>query len=278
MVLHYKEKKSGIYSIINTVNGKIYIGKTINLYHRKYQHFALLNSHRHTNEHLNASAKKYGADKFYYNVVEYCDESILGEREHYWIKHFDSNNRDKGYNIDVINEDGTTKRDWSSSKKMSETIKKNGGRKALMGADNPTSKTVYQYSLDGEYLNEFGGAHEAARVLGLPDMFTRISHVARKKIGQSLGYQWRYEKLDRIDAYVNKLLIAARASAERLRKPIVAIDLETGEETIYNSILEASNILGLALSALARIARGERKFSKKLNMTFKYLNPDDLKC
>jgi group I intron endonuclease len=278
MVLHYKEKKSGIYSIINTVNGKIYIGKTINLYHRKYQHFALLNSHRHTNEYLNASAKKYGADKFYYNVVEYCDESILGEREHYWIKHFDSNNRDKGYNIDVINEDGTTKRDWSSSKKMSETIKKNGGRKALMGADNPTSKTVYQYSLDGEYLNEFGGAHEAARVLGLPDMFTRISHVARKKIGQSLGYQWRYEKLDSVEPYIDNVVITNRKNAESQRKPIVAIDLGTDEETTYESLLTASKLLNLTISCIARIASGKRKFSKKLNMTFKYLKTDELNC
>lgn len=276
MVLHYKEQHSGIYSIINTVNDKIYIGKTKNLYRRKYQHFGQLNSGKHTNEYLAASVKKYGVDKFYFNVIEFCDESVLGEREYYWIKHFDSNNRNKGYNIDIINEDGTTTRDWSSSKKMSKTIKKNGGRKIAKGADNPTSKTVYQYSLEGEYLGEFGGAHEAARVLDSPAMFTRISHVARKKMGQSLGYQWRYEKFDSIEPYIDNSVISNRKNAEAQRKPIVAIDLDTGEETIYESILMASNVLGLALSALARIVRGERKFSKKLNMTFKYLKTDEL--
>jgi hypothetical protein len=47
--------------------------------------------------------------------------------------------------------------------------------------------------------------------------------------------------------------------------------LETGEETKYDSALAASKVLDLTLSNIARIAKGQRKMSKKLNMTFRYL-------
>ena len=271
MKLKYNEKQSGIYSIINTINDKVYVGKSTNLYQRKYQHFTLLKSGKHTNEYLQSSVNKYGVENFYYNVIEICNEDVLGEREYYWIDHYDSNNRDKGYNIDIINEDGTTTRDWSSSKKMQKTIKENGGRVVLKGADNPTSKTVYQYSLDGEYLGEFGGCHEAARVLDNPESFTTISKVARKESGQSLGYQWRYEKFDSIESYIDRAVINKRKNAEAQRKPIIGVNLETGEETRYESISDAYNKLDLPLSSIARIAKGERKMSKKLNMTFRYL-------
>lgn len=270
MVLHYKEQHSGIYSIINTVNDKIYIGKTTNLYRRKYQHFAQLNSGKHTNEYLAASVKKYGADKFYFNVIEFCDENVLGEREYYWIKHFDSNNRNKGYNIDIINEDGTTTRDWSSSKKMSKTIKKNGGRKIAKGADNPTSKTVYQYSLEGEYLGEFGGAHEAARVLGSPDSFSTISKVARKKTGESLGYQWRYEKFDRVSKYIlgEKVKNILTQNNIKLSKPIIAINLLTSQHLEFVSVSEASRTLNISISLISRVAKSKSNNSKKFNMKF----------
>jgi len=271
MKLKYNEKQSGIYSIINTINDKVYVGKSKNLYRRKYQHFVQLKSGKHPNEYLQSSVNKYGVENFYYNVIEFCNEDVLGEREYYWIDHYDSNNRDKGYNIDIINEDGTTTRDWSSSQKMRKTIKKNGGWVSLMGADNPTAKKVYQYSLDGEYIGEFGACHEAARVLGNPESFTTISKVARKESGQSLGYQWRYEKFNNIQPYIDKTLIVNRKNAESQRKPIIGINLETGEETEYESVLDASNKLDLNLSSIARIAKGERKMSKKLNMTFRYL-------
>ena len=47
--------------------------------------------------------------------------------------------------------------------------------------------------------------------------------------------------------------------------------METGEETRYESVSDAYNKLDLPLSSIARIAKGERKMSKKLNMTFRYL-------
>lgn len=44
--------KSGIYMIINNVNGKKYIGSSVNIYNRLHGHFKLLKENRSHNKHL----------------------------------------------------------------------------------------------------------------------------------------------------------------------------------------------------------------------------------
>lgn len=94
--------KCGIYCIRNTVNNKVYIGKSKNIYVRIASHIQLLNNlSKDENRHLINSWYKHGCDKFEYFVLEYLelDENLLKERELYWIDVYDSTNRNKGYNL-----------------------------------------------------------------------------------------------------------------------------------------------------------------------------------
>lgn len=43
--------------------------------------------------------RKYGLDKFSFEVIEECRQEDLNDREIYWIKYYDSTNTEKGYNI-----------------------------------------------------------------------------------------------------------------------------------------------------------------------------------
>lgn len=95
-------KKCGIYCIYNSINNKIYIGKSINIYTRINQHVSLLNNKsKDENIHLINSWHKYGKDNFNYKVIEYLDvnEDLLKERELFWIELLKSDNRKYGYNI-----------------------------------------------------------------------------------------------------------------------------------------------------------------------------------
>ena len=56
-------KKSGIYQIRNLVNGKIYVGSSVNLETRKTPHYWELENNRHNNQHLQRAYNKYGLDK-----------------------------------------------------------------------------------------------------------------------------------------------------------------------------------------------------------------------
>jgi macrodomain Ter protein organizer (MatP/YcbG family) len=63
-------KISGIYSITNIVNGKVYIGSAVCIKRRWRQHKHQLHKNKHTNPHLQNAWNKYGEDKFEFLIVE----------------------------------------------------------------------------------------------------------------------------------------------------------------------------------------------------------------
>ena len=89
--------KSGIYAIHCNVNNKYYIGKSVDMNHRKNQHFQALNRNCHNNKNLQFDYNKYGKDNFSFIELVTCPEDMLNHMEHYWIKKYDSINN--GYNI-----------------------------------------------------------------------------------------------------------------------------------------------------------------------------------
>ena len=78
-------KVSGIYCIENKINNKTYIGSSKNLYQRLLKHFALLRHDKHENAHLQSAWNKYGEENFEWFILEFCDTSILTEREQYCL-------------------------------------------------------------------------------------------------------------------------------------------------------------------------------------------------
>ena len=91
-------KKSGIYKITNTVNGKFYIGSSTNLGNRFSVHKTTLKNNYHDNQYLQNSYNKYGGENFTIEVVEFCEKNEVVEREQFWIDVTKCNNRSIGYN------------------------------------------------------------------------------------------------------------------------------------------------------------------------------------
>jgi hypothetical protein len=67
-----KAKPSGIYSILNKKNNRVYIGQAVALGRRKADHFRALRKGKHKNKPLQKDYDKYGLDAFEYRVVEEC--------------------------------------------------------------------------------------------------------------------------------------------------------------------------------------------------------------
>lgn len=80
--------KSGIYQILNTMNGKRYIGQSRSLNNRKYEHFCQLSRNEHGNSHLQNAYNLYGEENFEWSVIEYVDSENLTEREQYWVNQY----------------------------------------------------------------------------------------------------------------------------------------------------------------------------------------------
>lgn len=94
-------KSGGIYSIKNTLSGKIYIGRTRSFYRRCHQYIYDFNNRSigHINDHLFRAMSKYGLESFAFGIVEHCDIDIQPERELYWIIALNTTDRRFGYNI-----------------------------------------------------------------------------------------------------------------------------------------------------------------------------------
>jgi len=73
----------GVYKITNRVNGKCYVGCSVDVRLRWVDHRA----RRHRNHHLSISRafRKYGIDNFSFELLEQCTPEVLGEREIHWI-------------------------------------------------------------------------------------------------------------------------------------------------------------------------------------------------
>ena len=78
-------KKSGIYQILNLVNNHLYIGSAINLSSRARTHRNLLINNKHHSKYLQRSFNKYGLSNFKFEILEFCNNNILIEKEQYYL-------------------------------------------------------------------------------------------------------------------------------------------------------------------------------------------------
>ena len=94
-----------IYKITNNLNGKSYIGQTIqNVKERFYQHCAVKCSQAVLNMAIHKAINKYGKSNFTVQVIEEVESVYLNDRERYWIKYYNSYNN--GYNSTKGGQDG----------------------------------------------------------------------------------------------------------------------------------------------------------------------------
>ena len=97
--------KGFIYKITNKINGKSYIGQTIqNVKERFYQHCATKCSQAILNMVIHKAINKYGKSNFTIEVIEEVESTNLNDRERYWIRYYDSYNN--GYNSTEGGQDG----------------------------------------------------------------------------------------------------------------------------------------------------------------------------
>lgn len=182
------ENVSGIYQIKNLVNGKIYIGQSVDIRTRWWQHKSQLRLNKHINTYLQNSWNKYGEDNFEFSVIEFCEIDKLDEREIYWINKKNTLNPIYGYNA---NEGGGGNRGATLTEEQKEYMSK---------VKNP--EEVVQIDFDGNFVKVWRSATHAQRTL--ENIRARsILQCCRHVTSQANGYIWffkkEYEKIENFD-------------------------------------------------------------------------------
>lgn len=83
---------TGIYKITNMINGKSYIGQSVDIHRRWRMEIADSNNvNNHSYDYpLMKAFRKYGIDNFKFEIIEECNNEELNQRETYWIDYFDT--------------------------------------------------------------------------------------------------------------------------------------------------------------------------------------------
>lgn len=173
-----REKICGIYRIENLVNHKSYVGQSIDIYERWYDHIWALNNKKHNNTHLIRSWHKYGFNNFKFTILERCSVDKLNEREIYWVAYYDSYYN--GYN-QTKGGDGCLGKIWSDDER------------------EKISRAILQIDLNGNIVCRFINIDDAESKTGINHR--QIWNCANKHIRQSTnhttksagGYIWVYE-------------------------------------------------------------------------------------
>jgi group I intron endonuclease len=88
-----------IYKITNRLNGKVYIGQTVNDKKRWTNHKSFAKQDEPV-QYIHRAMKKYGVENFDYEVVAMCQrQQDTDETEKLIICQYDSQNKEHGYNI-----------------------------------------------------------------------------------------------------------------------------------------------------------------------------------
>ena len=96
---------SGIYSIRNKANGKLYVGSTVDFASRWANHRCQLRKGSHDNSYLQRAWVKYGEDAFEFAVLVECPEGGLAVAEARFIQETRAATREHGYNLDTFIQD-----------------------------------------------------------------------------------------------------------------------------------------------------------------------------
>ena len=96
-----------IYKVTNKINGKIYIGQTIqSVKDRWYRHCGKSGiSKAELNTHFKRAILKYGKENFTIETIEVCDSTELNDREKFYISYY--NSYINGYNSTIGGQNGS---------------------------------------------------------------------------------------------------------------------------------------------------------------------------
>jgi len=86
-IIQENKGKSGVYRWVNLVNGKSYIGSSVNLALRlrNYFNFSFISNKRRGKSLINEALLKYGYSYFSLEILEFCESSEAILREQYYL-------------------------------------------------------------------------------------------------------------------------------------------------------------------------------------------------
>ena len=273
-----------IYLITNHINGKRYVGQTVNPIHYRWsKHIEEAYGGNKSNSLLHRAIIKYGASNFGVNILEECADTELNEKEKNYIKKYDTYyTHNKGYNMTWGGEGVTKYSDdeilylWNQGYRNCEIARLLGAKdttislriQSLIGNNAAKARrvdsrkiSIIQYDLQGNYIKEWESASIAEKELNLSQ--GSISRCCNKQRTNSGNFLW---KKSSDDTPVEELMLNYAKSMK-----CCAVDLIDDYGNIiktYDSGKAAELELGIARGRVSEVCNG--KYGRKTANGYKF--------
>lgn len=264
----------GIYKITNLLNGKCYIGQSIDIEKRWVEHKSIYNHPRCSNYHIYKAFRKYGIENFSFSVIEECEQSLLNDREKFWIQHY--NSFEHGYNMtiggdgaELINrsdvyslwDKGLTVADIAKQVDCSPVTVSNIIRcydkydkaESMRRGKLWHRKPVVQYGLDGVRICEFNSISSASDATGVSS--DGISACCNKRLKSAGGYMWSFDAKDWVERYENT--VHPHFSK---RKSVLQYTKENKLVGKYENLSDAQRQTGVGRLTISRVCNGVQEY------------------
>lgn len=254
-----------IYKIENTVNGKVYIGQTIQKPNARFQaHVAELKSGRKKNGKLQAAWNKYGPDAFAFSVLFMCDEKDLDRCEIETISKY--NSFKNGYNATAGG------KQVMENRKHSEETKHKISKKSKRLWENESYRSHLEYvhkihrgivcvNTGAVFEDSKAAANWASVESSNIIRSCKAKNTACGKDANGVPLFWAWA--DEYNGYSTNEI--KRRIGGNNRKSV--INLDTG--ATYESAREAAQTLGLDATVISKACRGNIKTAYGFRWAFK---------
>jgi group I intron endonuclease len=236
-----------IYVFYNTVNKKLYVGKTTELYTLRFNEHKYNAFTKNIITYFYKALRKYGWDSFKKYVIYQTEElenkievdKIVLEKEQYYINLFRSDMPEFGYNM-TKGGDGICgyKHSEETKHKMSED-RKGENHWNYGNLNNSTSSIILQFDLDFNFIKEWPSMSEVERELGYKA--NNISRCCANKIDSYKSFIW-VKKDDYYEGYLQKY--KSRAKCKSNDKTVLQYDFLGNFIAEYISCAEAGRAIG----------------------------------
>lgn len=188
-----------VYKLTNKINGKVYIGMTLQNPIKRWK-----NGRGYNSAVFCQDIKRYGWDSFDREIlIENAKREEAQEIEKKFIKLYKSNNPDCGYNVTKGGDGGgmlNHNHSDCAKAKISEARKKAGFTEehkkhiseAKRGVNHHFAKKVYQFTKNGEFIREWEYMSQATKELRINK--ANIGEVCKGNRKSAGGFVWKYEK------------------------------------------------------------------------------------